>query len=656
VHQMKRRTRVLAGLSVLAIVAVASCGDDDNASTNTTTPGTVKTATTTASSGAATTSGSSTATTGGGSTATTAGGSTATSGATGSTTPTSEAPISPGERTSKDEGQPAKGGALVYGLEADTANGWAPYRMSCATSCYAVMQTVSDPLFWADDKGQAKGMLIESVDHNADSSQWTLHVRKGIKFQDGTPLDGNAVKFNLESCQYSPLTGFIYAAMGKVTASGQDVVINGKGGPWQELPGYLTYSGCDYMFSPKWLGSLQDVPQRNKDLPIYDAALAATPANGDYLKPVGLGPFTFQSYTPGNGNSFKAVRNDNYWRGPNGVTGEQLPYLDSVELVVAVDEDSRMNGLRSGQTDLFMSANGDTISQFLDDNSFKVDSTAKFGDTAYIMLNTAEGPKVDPKGVNAKSPLLNIDCRKALAGAIDLDRLSKERTAGLFPPANGPFPPGSAGYLKDTGYPKFDVPTAQAEMDKCLAALKTDHIEFSYNTTNDPFNVESNTLVQSMWTDAFGNKVQTKITPIEQGQYIGLALTGAFQAQGWRSHNGLVPDQQNYWWRSGAASPIGTLGLNFGRFQDPVIDKAFDVIHTSPDPATRQKAAEDVNREFGAKVWNLWTTWVLWAIIQAPYVNGLHSETFPDGTKGVGLAFLGRHQLAQMWCSNGKCE
>ena len=28
-------------------------------------------------------------------------------------------------------------------------------------------------------------------------------------------------------------------------------------------------------------------------------------------------------------------------------------------------------------------------------------------------------------------------------------------------------------------------------MDKCLAALKTDHIEFSFNTTNDPFNVET---------------------------------------------------------------------------------------------------------------------------------------------------------------------
>ena len=89
-----------------------------------------------------------------------------------------------------------------------------------------------------------------------------------------------------------------------------------------------------------------------------------------------------------------------------------------------------------------MTANGDTINQFLDDDDFKVDSSAKFGDTGYIMLNTATGD-ADPEGQNADSPLLNVNCRRALAWAIDNERWSEERTAGLFPPANGPFPPGS---------------------------------------------------------------------------------------------------------------------------------------------------------------------------------------------------------------------
>ena len=46
-----------------------------------------------------------------------------------------------------------------------------------------------------------------------------------------------------------------------------------------------------------------------------------------------------------------------------------------------------------------------------------------------------------------------------------------------------------------------------------------------------------------MWRDAFGDEIDVSITPIEQGQYIGLALAGTFQAQGWRNHGGVDPSR-----------------------------------------------------------------------------------------------------------------
>ena len=147
-------------------------------------------------------------------------------------------------------------------------------------------------------------------------------------------MTGAAVEFNIESCKYSPLTATAYSTVEDVTSSGQTVTIT-TNGPWVVLPAYFGYGSCGYMMSPKWLGSLPDVPQRVETTPVYDAALAATPANGDPAKPVGLGAFVFESYTPGNGNTFRAVRNDDYWRGPNGITGEDLPYLDAIEAVVA---------------------------------------------------------------------------------------------------------------------------------------------------------------------------------------------------------------------------------------------------------------------------------------------------------------------------------
>ena len=617
-------------MAALAVVAVA-CGDDDNAS-NVTTGESAAAATTEGGSSAATTAPSSDTKSEG-----------------------SDASANPNERAPEDPPNPVQGGTLIYGLEADTTNPWAPFNCSCATSGRDVLKTVSDALFTEAKDGAPVPLLLESVDHNADYTEWTMHVRDGIKFHDGTPLDGAAVKFNIDTCLASPLTATAFAQIDHTAATGQDVTLVTKS-PWVSLPTrFLDYGTCSFMFSAKWLGSLANVPQRDPKTKVHDAALAATPANGDALKPVGLGAFMYKSYSPGNGNSFVAVRNPDYWRGPKGITGEQLPYLDQIDFVVAVDEDGRSNSVRSGDFDAMFTSMGDTIKQFLDDDSFEVNSSSKFADTGYIMLNVATGD-ADPDGKNTASPLLNVNCRRALAGAIDRDRWSKERMAGVAPAANGPFPPGSLGYLEDNGYPAYDVAAAQGEMDKCLAALKTDHIEFSFNTTNDPFNVESNQLVIAMWQAAFGDKVQAKITPIEQGQYIGLALNGTFEAFGWRSHFGSDPDEQRTWWYSGAATPIGQLALNFGRFKDPVIDKALDTISSNPDPAVRKDAAETINKQFGSQVYNMWLTWVLWGVISQPYVHGVQANKLPDGGEGIGLAFLAVHNFNQLWCDNGKCD
>ena len=630
-------------MSVVSLVAIAACGDDDDDDTTATEAVSGTDAESPATSGDVTTPSD-----------------------TSDTTAATEAPegedeAPPGTATAgethveDDEGDPVSGGTLVYGLEADSANAWAPYRVSCAASCYVILSAISDSLFAVTDEGEVAPMLVESFEPNDDYTQWTLHIRDGITFHDGTPLDGEAVKFNMDSCVNSPLTGAAYAAIDTITASGQDVTITTRGGPWVALPALFAGTQCGYMFSKEWLQTLPDVPQRQEGSRVYDAALAGTPASGNPAEPVGLGPFVYESYTPGNGNSFTAVRNEDYWRGPNGITGENLPYLDGIEAVVSVDVDTRSNSLQSGEFDVIHTANADTINQYLGDDAFETTATSRYADTGYVMLNLAEG-EADPEGKNAANPLLNVNCRRALAYAVDQQRLSDERGAGLVGVANGPYPPGSVGWLEDTGYPSFDLDRANEELDTCLSALGTDSIEFTFNTTNDPFNVETNTLVASMWTEAFGDRVRATITPIEQGQYIGLALTGAFQAFAWRSHAGFDPDQQRHWWQSSSSAPIGALALNFGRFKDEVIDEALLTIRTNPDPAARQAAAEAVNQRFGEQVYNLWLTYTLWGIISEPYVNGVEANVLPDGTEGVGMAFGGRHQLVQMWCDEGSCE
>ena len=565
----------------------------------------------------------------------------------------------------RDTGEAVRGGRLVYGIEADSANPWTHYATSCAISCRMIFRAITDSLFTTDDNGEIVPLLVESFEANDDFTEWTMTIKDGISFHDGTPLDGAAVAYNIDTCRFSPLTGPAFLGLSDVQASGQTVTMT-YAAPEALGPKLLRTEVCGMMFSPTWMETLANNPLLSEE--------EAAAATGDPAAPVGLGAFVFESYTPGNGNSFVATRNDDYWRGdgPSSLTGEGLPYLDSVEFVVAVDIQGRSNGLKSGQFDIIHTANADEIAKFESDAEFVLLQANDFGETSYILLNAAvgenpvlasvrglDGLDMDPGALNATSPLIHLSCRRALAHAIDRQRIADERGAGIVTPANGPFPPGSVGYLADSGYPAFDLDAAAAEWETCKADHGETPVAFSFNTTNDAFNVETNELIASMWTAAFGDEVAVSITPIEQGQYIGLALAGTFEAQGWRNHGGVDPTEQWFWWNQATASPIDPavpeLALNFGRFQDPAMDEQFTIIRTNPDPAARQAAAEEVNRLFGENVWNFWTVWTLWGVIANPRVQNITGLEIPDGGPAKPI-IGGKHHLAQMWCTEGNCQ
>ncbi len=565
---------------------------------------------------------------------------------------------------------PVHGGKLVYGLEADSANPWTHYATSCAISCRMVLRTITDGLFVTNQDGEIVPYLVETVEPNDDYTVWTMTIRDGISFHDGTPLDGAAVKYNIDTCRFSPLTGPAFIGLGDVQAEGQTVTMT-YDAPEALGPRSLRTEVCGMMLSPTWMATLANNPLNNAPFVTEDEQ-AALDLSGDPSAPVGLGAFVYQSYSPGNGNSFIATRNPDYWRGENGITGEDLPYLDEIELVVAVDIQGRSNGLRAGQFDIMHTANADETAKYIDDD-FTLLRANDFGETSYILLNTATGTNptlafvrgldevvMDPGGLNDSNPLVHLSCRKALAHAIDQQRVADERNAGIVNVANGPFPPGSIGYLEDSGYPSFDLDQAAVDWESCKADSGQNPVTFSYNTTNDAFNVETNELIASMWKDAFGDEVDVTIAPIEQGQYIGLALVGTFQAQGWRNHAGVDPSEQWYWWHSATASPIDPsvpeLALNFGRFQDPEMDAAFTTIRQNPDPAARQAAAEEVNRLFGRNVWNWWTTWTLWGIMANPRLQNLTELTIPGSDDTSFPVIAGKHHLTQIWCTDGDCQ
>lgn len=531
--------------------------------------------------------------------------------------------------TVTEDETPVPGGKLVYGIEADTSTPWTPSKELCAISCHMVNRSVYDPLALYGQDGQVVPNLAESIEPNDDFTVWTITPRQGVMFHDGTPFDAAAICNNLQRQANSFLTGKVFLNVAKnatgpacgdaslsaltgnysieLTPDGSAVTIT-MVTPWTHFPIYLV-GQVGYMASPAWLAAADADPTLE-------------------TRPVGTGPFVFKSYTPG--GSFVATKNPNYWRKDEG-----LPYLDEIEFRVLVDIQSRKAALESGEVDIMHTSNGDTIAEFRGRDDFNMIESDEFGETSYIML------KVD----DPSSPLSDVRVRRALAYATDNELLARERGAGVAKVANGPFSPSQLGYLDDTGYPTYDPTQAKALVDGYEA--EKGPINFEFATTNDPYNLETNQLIQSMW-QAVG--VDTTIKQIEQGQYILTALQGQFQAFGWRNHGGVDPDAQRIWWHSDYIEPVNALGLNFGRINDPVIDENLDVIRTSNDDAERKTAAENINRQFGDQVYNIWNTWTVWGIIYNPRVHNVTNFILPDGSPDItGAGIAGTHQVSQIW-------
>jgi peptide/nickel transport system substrate-binding protein len=519
--------------------------------------------------------------------------------------------------TTLNEGKPKPGGKLVYGLEADTSSPWTPANMVCAVSCHMVARTVYDALALYDDKGDTLPNLAKAIDHNADFTQWTILARDGVTFHDGTSFDGASICFNLQAQHDSFLTGTALLDVSALapTADGKGCVVTMKEA-WTKFPTFLA-GQIGYMASPKWLQAVKDGS-----------------AKAD--QPVGTGPFVFKSYQPGDGGSFVATKNPNYWR--KDADGVQLPYLDEVELRVLQTIESRSAALKDHAIDAMHTSNGTSIADFRQNKSFKMIENDQYGETGYILLNV---------GTEPTSPLADVRVRRALAMATNNDQISTERNAGVEPPANGPFSPSQIGYLADTGYPKYN-PSGATDL---LNQYKADHggapVKITYGTTSDPFNLQTGQLITAGW-QAVG--FDTNIEQVEQGQFVVKALQGDFQAYGWRLHGGVDADAQRVWWDSETAKDKGGLSLNFSRIRDTEIDKQFTILRTSNDDSARKAAAEAINRRFGDQCYEIWNTWTVWGIVLDPKVHNVDGFVLPDGTKGgFGSGIGGTHQLMQIW-------
>jgi peptide/nickel transport system substrate-binding protein len=102
-----------------------------------------------------------------------------------------------GTAHSAGSGQPRDGGELTFLIDS-LGDTWIPNNSAISSFQGHIWGHVTDKLVYVDEKGTPSPWIAQSWDQNADSTQFTLHLRPGVTFSDGTPLDAAAVVANLD--------------------------------------------------------------------------------------------------------------------------------------------------------------------------------------------------------------------------------------------------------------------------------------------------------------------------------------------------------------------------------------------------------------------------------------------------------------------------
>src|SRR5580693_338390 len=183
--------------------------------------------------------------------------------------------------------------------------------------------------------------LAKSWTVSRDGRQYTLHLRRGVRFSDGQPFNADDVIFSFQ----------VYLDE-KVDSSQRDLlVVGGKPINVVKVNDYAVrfelaqpYAAAERLFD-----SVAILPRHLLDSDYRAGGLSQawslSMAPGEFA---GLGPFRLKEYVAG--QRVVLERNPYYWKADRA--GNQLPYLNEVVFLFVPSEDAQVIRFQSGDTDV----------------------------------------------------------------------------------------------------------------------------------------------------------------------------------------------------------------------------------------------------------------------------------------------------------------
>ncbi len=429
---------------------------------------------------------------------------------------------------------PQSGGTLTVGLELEL-RGFDPLKANyMGIADRTVIMAIEERLFDLDPKGNLVPELALSAKPSKDGKSWTIKLRKGVSFHDGTPFNADAVVGHWQRLLDPKNKYFALTAIDTIEsvqkADDFTVRFNLKH-PWATFKNALSepQSFAVFIASPKALK--EDTQNR---------------------APVGTGPYMFKEWLAN--DRLTVVRNPNYWRKGKG-------HLDSVVFRPMPDMQARFASLQSGEIDVIQTDRGASILQAREERSLKVYSSDSGGPYNFL-LNAS------------KPPLNDARVRQALAHAWNQELLIKADYKGTLPLAKEPF--GGQLGCGTASYREYDPAKAR----KLLAEYGMP-VTLEMNHTNTPRGKEAGEIMQRLFKEV---GVTLTLTPLAEAQLAKRGITGDYQITGWkmRDFDDMGPILKNNLY-SGST-------LNFSKYKNPKMDELLMIQQMSMDRKVREKA------------------------------------------------------------------
>lgn len=400
---------------------------------------------------------------------------------------------------------------------------------------------IYDALAMLTTKGDVEYRLAESMTSTTNDTVWTVKLRKGRVFSDGTPVDASAVQYNwsriADPAQRSPSAPIAQgiASMNVVDPTTLEVTLKEPNAQFPELIGQ---SSLTFIASPT-------------------AWEAAGQAFGS--SPVGAGPYVFKEWQ--RGAQLTLERNPKY----KGKT-----HLDQIVVKYIPDETQRLNTLTTGGVDIDLT--GDL----------------QAATSAKQQPNLADFQVAQSGGINiffnfTKPPFDDLRARQAIAYAFDPKAMDDALNGGAAMLAPNLFLKDSE-FFADIGQPKPNKKKAQDLFDKFAAEGKP--IEFSVQTSQTFQKIAE-------WFQArlssFKN-VKMNVEPVSATQQTTNWQTGNFTLAFSSVPRFIDP-------APALSNALETGGVsNYGKYSNPEVDAAFKKARTSNEVAARKDAYDAVQR------------------------------------------------------------